>query len=46
MNTRIRFALFVVVALVQLAVAGGAIFRSEMALRNGEVFRFRDLFYA
>jgi uncharacterized membrane-anchored protein len=40
-NTRIRFALFVVVALVQLAVAGGAIYRSEMALRNGEVFRFR-----
>jgi len=41
LNIRIRCTLFVVVALVQLAVAGGAIYRSEMALRNGEVFRFR-----
>lgn len=38
---RVRIILFVVVALVQLAVAGGAIFRSELALRTGEVFRFR-----
>ena len=37
---RIRIILFVVVALVQLAVAGGAIFRSELALRTGEIFRF------
>jgi len=38
---RVRIILFVVVALVQLAVAGGAIIRSELALRGGEVFRFR-----
>ena len=38
---RLRFLLFVVVAVAQLAVAGGAIFRSELALRTGEVFRFR-----
>ena len=38
---RLRFILFVVVAVAQLAVAGGAIIRSELALRTGEVFRFR-----
>lgn len=38
---RLRFFLFAVVAVVQLAVAGGAIIRSELALRDGEVFRFR-----
>ncbi len=42
MNARsLRIILFVVVAVVQLAVAGGAIIRSELALRSGEVFRFR-----
>jgi len=38
---RLRVLLFVVVAAVQLAVAGGAVIRSELALRTGEVFRFR-----
>lgn len=38
---RLRVGLFAIVAAVQLAVAGGAIFRSELALRTGEVFRFR-----
>jgi uncharacterized membrane-anchored protein len=38
---RIRIIVFVVFAVVQLVVAGGAIIRSEMALRTGEVFRFR-----
>lgn len=38
---RWRIALFALVAVVQLAVAGGAIIRSEVALRRGEVFRFR-----
>jgi uncharacterized membrane-anchored protein len=38
---RVRIILFVVVAVVQLAVAGGAVIRSELALRSGEVFRFR-----
>jgi len=41
MNRSLRLALFVVVALVQLAVAGGAIVKSELALRTGEAFRFR-----
>ena len=41
MSRNLRFALFVVVALVQLAVAGGAIVKSELALRTGEAFRFR-----
>lgn len=41
MDQRLRLALFTVVALVQLAVAGGAILRSELALRTGEAFRFR-----
>jgi len=40
-NRSLRFGLFVVVALVQLAVAGGAIVKSELALRTGEAFRFR-----
>ncbi len=38
---RLRFFVFVVVAVAQLAVAGGAIIRSELALRTGEIFRFR-----
>ncbi|MCJ7755617.1 MAG: GDYXXLXY domain-containing protein [Thermoanaerobaculales bacterium] len=41
MNRSLRLALFVVVALVQLAVAGSAIVKSELALRTGEAFRFR-----
>ncbi len=42
MNARsLRIILFVGVAVVQLAVAGGAIIRSELALRSGEAFRFR-----
>ena len=41
MNRSLRLALFVVVALVQLAVAGGAIVKSEIALRTGEAYRFR-----
>jgi uncharacterized membrane-anchored protein len=42
MNTRrLRIVLFALVAVVQLAVAGGAIIRSELTLRTGEVFRFR-----
>ena len=41
MNRRLIIALFVVVAVVQLAVAGGAIIRSELALRYGESVRFR-----
>jgi uncharacterized membrane-anchored protein len=41
MNRNLRFALFIAVALVQLAVAGGAIVKSELALRTGEAFRFR-----
>lgn len=41
MSRTLRFGLFVVVALVQLAVAGGAIVKSELALRTGEAFRFR-----
>lgn len=41
MGRKLRLALFAVVALVQLAVAGGAIVKSELALRTGEAFRFR-----
>lgn len=41
MNGRLRLLLFAVVAVVQLAVAGGAIVKSELALRTGEAFRFR-----
>ncbi len=41
MSRSLRIALFVAVALVQLAVAGGAIVKSELALRTGEAFRFR-----
>lgn len=37
----LRLALFVILAVVQLTVAAGAIIRSEMALRTGEVYRFR-----
>jgi uncharacterized membrane-anchored protein len=33
--------LFVVLAVIQLAVAAGAIFRSEVALRSGVIYRFR-----
>jgi uncharacterized membrane-anchored protein len=38
---RLRMVLFVILAVIQLAVAAGAIIRSEIALRSGEVFRFR-----
>ena len=41
MSRTLRLGLFVVAALVQLAVAGGAIVKSELALRTGEAFRFR-----
>ena len=41
MNSKLRLVLFVIVALVQLAVAGGAIYKSEIALRTGEAYRFR-----
>jgi len=41
MNRKLRLGIFVLVAVVQLAVAGGAIVRSELALRTGEAFRFR-----
>jgi uncharacterized membrane-anchored protein len=37
----LRLALFIVLAVIQLTVAAGAIIRSEMALRYGEVFRFK-----
>lgn len=40
-RTRLRLVLFVVLAIVQLAVAAGAIFRAEVALRSGETFRFK-----
>ncbi len=38
---RLRLVLFAIAAIVQLAIAGAAIFKSEMALNTGEVFRFR-----
>ncbi len=38
---RLRLVLFLIVAIVQLAVAGAAIFKSELALQAGEVFKFR-----
>ena len=41
MNSKVRFALFVIVALVQLAVAGNSIVQSELALRSGEAIRFQ-----
>ncbi len=41
MTRTLRFSLFAVVALVQLAVASGAIVKSELALRTGELYRFR-----
>jgi len=37
----LRLILFVALAVAQLAVAGRAIFLSEIALRRGEVYRFR-----
>jgi uncharacterized membrane-anchored protein len=37
----LRLVLFIVVAVIQLAVAAGAIIRSEAALRTGETFRFK-----
>ena len=37
----LRLALFIALAVIQLTVAAGAIIRSEMALRYGEVFRFK-----
>lgn len=36
-----RLALFIVLAVIQLSVAAGAIIRSEIALRSGEVYRFK-----
>ena len=41
MSRGLRVLLFAVVAAAQLAVAGGAIVKSELALRTGEAFRFR-----
>ena len=38
---KLRFALFILLAVIQLAVAAGAIIRSEISLRSGEVFRFK-----
>ena len=37
----VRVLLFILVAVVQLAVAGRAIVTSELALRSGETYRFR-----
>lgn len=37
----LRLILFIALALAQLAVAGRAIFLSEITLRTGDVFRFR-----
>ena len=41
MKGKLRFAFFVLVAVVQLVVAADAIVKSELALRTGEAFRFR-----
>ena len=41
MNSKLRLVLFLIVALVQLAVAGAAIYKSEIALRTGQAYRFR-----
>lgn len=41
MKPVLRLVLFVIAAVVQLAVAAGAIVSSELALRTGEAFRFR-----
>ena len=41
MNRNLRLTLFIAVALVQLAVAGGAIVKFELALRTRDPFRFR-----
>jgi uncharacterized membrane-anchored protein len=38
---RLRLVLFVILVVIQLAVAAGAIISSELALRSGEVFRFK-----
>ena len=38
---RLRLVLFVILAVIQLTVAAGAIIRSEIALRIGEVYRFK-----
>lgn len=40
-GNRLRLALFIVLAIIQLSVAAGAIIRSEIALRSGEVYRFK-----
>jgi uncharacterized membrane-anchored protein len=40
-SPRLRLVLFVVLVVVQLAVAASAIIRSEIALRSGELYRFR-----
>jgi uncharacterized membrane-anchored protein len=40
-GTTLRLILFITLAVAQLAVAGRAIFRSELALRTGDVYRFR-----
>lgn len=37
----VRLVLFTVLAAIQLAVAAQAIIRSELAIRGGEIFRFR-----
>ncbi|MEJ2189815.1 MAG: GDYXXLXY domain-containing protein, partial [Acidobacteriota bacterium] len=41
MNRTLRLLLLIVVAVVQLAVAGDAIVRYELTLRYGESLRFR-----
>jgi uncharacterized membrane-anchored protein len=41
MNRTLRLVLLILVAVVQLAVAGGAIVRYELTLRLGESLRFR-----
>ena len=38
---RLRLVLFVILAVIQLTVAAGAIIRSEIALRSGELYRFK-----
>jgi hypothetical protein len=40
-RSRVRLILFIALAVVQLAAAAGAIIRAEVALRSGEIFRFR-----
>lgn len=41
MKSKLRLTFFVLVAFIQLAVAGAAIYKSELALRTGMTFRFR-----